>query len=516
MKLEDVTIRIRPRNKWEGADLGLLMVNAWWRPMLGAWIIITLPVFVVLLLVISDPGIAMLVFWWLKPVFERSHLYVLSHALFGNTPTVKQILRSFWSVAKIQWLMSLSLRRFSLTRSADLPIIQLEGLRGKERKKRIQLLHHHNMNPASWLTVLGVHVETVLLVGILGLIVAFIPEQTEFDYMVYISDAESSYRLLTAIVGYLVMTMVAPFYVATGFSAYINTRTHLEGWDIELAFRRIAKRISNTKVKSLGTAASIFFSLIFIGFFSSLDTVNADEQYRLPPKRLHTPVTVKKDIEEILSSNDFHNLEKVRKLKSKDGSEFNLFEWLKSIFKGENRKSDTSSISWVQSIGRMLAHLFEVLLWVIPIIIIIYLVLYFKDKNLYFRFYKKEDDYNPPISLFGLDMRDESLPDNVLGEVDRLWRLKKHRQSLSLLYRASLVRMMRTHQVEFAQGDTEGECLQKVRSAVAQDLATYFKKMTGAWITLAYGHQSPSSEMFDDLCRSWKQLNEDSTLKTHA
>ena len=116
MNLEDVTIRIRPRSKWEGADLGVLMVKAWWKPMLGAWLVITLPVYVMLLLVFSNLSIGMIVFWWLKPIFERSHLFVISQALFGNTPTVKQTIRSFWSVAKIQWFMSLSFRRISLTR----------------------------------------------------------------------------------------------------------------------------------------------------------------------------------------------------------------------------------------------------------------------------------------------------------------------------------------------------------------------------------------------------------------
>jgi hypothetical protein len=32
-------------------------------------------------------------FWWLKPAFERLPLYILSKALFGETPTLKEALQ---------------------------------------------------------------------------------------------------------------------------------------------------------------------------------------------------------------------------------------------------------------------------------------------------------------------------------------------------------------------------------------------------------------------------------------
>ena len=37
--------------------------------------------------------------------------------------------------------------------------------------------------------------------------------------------------------------IVEPLYVAGGFSLYLNRRTVLEGWDIEIAFRRMARRL---------------------------------------------------------------------------------------------------------------------------------------------------------------------------------------------------------------------------------------------------------------------------------
>ncbi len=40
-----------------------------------------------------------------------------------------------------------------------------------------------------------------------------------------------------------VVILLDPLYVGTGFAVYLNRRTGLEGWDLEIAFRRMARRI---------------------------------------------------------------------------------------------------------------------------------------------------------------------------------------------------------------------------------------------------------------------------------
>src|SRR5690606_23002780 len=48
---------------------------------------------------------------------------------------------------------------------------------------------------------------------------------------------------LTNLLYALVLVVWEPIYVASGFSLYLNRRTILEGWDIELAFRRLRTRL---------------------------------------------------------------------------------------------------------------------------------------------------------------------------------------------------------------------------------------------------------------------------------
>jgi hypothetical protein len=60
-------------------------------------------------------------------------LHVLSRAVFGEVPAPRSVLRSFreWAVGLAG---ALTLDRFDLARSFNLPVRQLEGSRGREAR----------------------------------------------------------------------------------------------------------------------------------------------------------------------------------------------------------------------------------------------------------------------------------------------------------------------------------------------------------------------------------------------
>src|SRR5207342_1489924 len=47
---------------------------------------------------------------------------------------------------------------------------------------------------------------------------------------------------------YVASTALEPFYVGAGFGLYLNRRTQLEAWDVELAFRRLRERLGGALV----------------------------------------------------------------------------------------------------------------------------------------------------------------------------------------------------------------------------------------------------------------------------
>ncbi len=249
MRLSDATVVIRPRTTWEAMDLGVLMSQQHRRLLMTSWAIVTLPVYMLLTLLLWDsPSLVVVVFWWLKPAFDRLPLYILSKALFGETPTLKQALRQWPALLKPQLLASLTWRRLSLSRSFLMPVVQLEGLAGEAREQRLRVLLQRNGGAAQWLTIIGVHLETALWFGLMALFYLFVPQQVEleWDWQALFDTTEYGWLWFEHLVNFLyplVLIVWEPIYVACGFSLYLNRRTILEGWDIELAFRRLRQRL---------------------------------------------------------------------------------------------------------------------------------------------------------------------------------------------------------------------------------------------------------------------------------
>src|SRR5690606_9039169 len=100
MNLDQLTIEIRPRRAWEAIDLGLLMARRWWWPMLQVWLLITLPLLaLVIFLPASWVWLSYALLWWLKPLFERPLLHILSQAVFDQAPATRMAVKAFWGLA---------------------------------------------------------------------------------------------------------------------------------------------------------------------------------------------------------------------------------------------------------------------------------------------------------------------------------------------------------------------------------------------------------------------------------
>ena len=361
MRLSDATAVIRPRTTWEAMDLGVLLSQRHRRLLMTSWAIVTLPVFALLSWVLWDsPSLAVFIFWWLKPAFDRLPLYILSKAMFGETPTLKQALRQFPQLLKPQLLASLTWRRLSLSRSFLMPVVQLEGLSGEPRQQRLQVLLQRNASAARWLTIIGVHLETALWIGLMVLFYMFLPQQVELDWswQTLILAATQDWRWLEHLTNaFYALVLIAwePVYVACGFSLYLNRRTVLEAWDIELVFRRMRQRLSSAAVTLLLAA----FLLM-----PTAQTVWAAEPVISPdsPRLLDQPLTSqasRDSIKAILDQPPFKNKESVTRYRfgedqssDETADDDPTTEWLEALLKLlDNQRFDAA------------ATLIEVMLW---------------------------------------------------------------------------------------------------------------------------------------------------------
>lgn len=69
-----------------------------------------------------------------------------------------------------------------------------------------------------------------------------IPDVVALEFGDLLDDGSAWGQLWLNIIGFCGMSLVEPCYVAAGFALYLNRRTGLEAWDLELGFRQMAAR----------------------------------------------------------------------------------------------------------------------------------------------------------------------------------------------------------------------------------------------------------------------------------
>lgn len=178
MNLDRLAVNARPRSSWESVDLGILLARRHWLQMTALWLFPAALLFLVLGLIFpGSPGWVIFAIWWLKPVFERLPLLVASRQLFGERMDNREALSHFRRANGRDWLAWISWRRLSFTRAFDMPLTVLENATGRARATRLSLLHRKAASTASWLHIVGVHVEMILGLGVMALVYTLLPEQ---------------------------------------------------------------------------------------------------------------------------------------------------------------------------------------------------------------------------------------------------------------------------------------------------------------------------------------------------
>ncbi|NWD68042.1 DUF4129 domain-containing protein [Pseudomonas gingeri] len=504
MRLTDASVAIRPRSTWEAMDLGVLLVQQHRGVLMGSWALVTLPIFALLsLLLWEHPSIALLLFWWLKPAFERLPLYILSTALFGDTPTLKQALSAWPRLLKPQLLASLTWRRLSLSRSFTLPVQQLEGLDGHARQQRLRVLLPQSLSGARWLTLIGTHLEYVLWIGLMAVFYLLLPRQIDIDWhwqkLLFAAQHEWLWleHLSNAFYA-LILILWEPVYVACGFSLYLNRRTVLEAWDIELIFRQLRQRL-------LPVIAALLLGVGLLSVPFAPPVMAAEPPAPNTPRLLKQPLTSQASQDAIkaqLQAPPFKNPETVTRWRLGEASA---------------KASDKISSSWLKTllerfdsrIAGRLAQGLEILLWAALFGLLAWLTWRYRNGLQTFVGRRPKPRGKPAPSatpqLFGLALDLDSLPDDIAASAEALWP-QQPREAMSLLYRGLLSRLLHDYQLPLKSADTEGQVLERLAQLPKPDLQAFSQELTRHWQNLAYGHRLPTPPQQQALCASWRQL----------
>lgn len=517
MRLTDASVAIRPRSAWEAMDLGVLLARRHAGLLMASWALLTLPLFGLLCLLLWQyPGWAILLFWWLKPLYERLPLYILSHALFGATPSLKQAFKALPGLLKPQLLASLTWRRLSPTRSFDLPVLQLEGLAGKARNQRLTVLGQRDAGGASWLTLVGVHLEMALWIGLAALLYLLLPQQIELDWSwASLVDAASGKWLwlehLSNLLYVLILIIWEPIYVACGFTLYLNRRTALEAWDIELVFRQLRQRLTGVAYAMLLGLGLLFAQLPNSAMAAEATGSSCPLPDPFGPQAerlLNQPLSsqaAQEQISLLLDQPPFEHKESVTRWRfaeeAEEPSEEDIQAWTELIEKLLKLAEGWSSAS-------TLALIFEALLWAALLGLIAWLLWRYREWLSTFAGRLQLPQRRPPpapTQLFGLEVSPESLPDDIPSAVQQLWD-EQPRAALGLLYRALLSHLLHQCRLALKSAHTEAEVLALIEQLQQAELSRYSAELTRHWQNLAYGHRLPPAALKDQLCSQWRQL----------
>lgn len=485
MKLDDITVQIRPRSPWEAMDLGVRIYQQYWKAIYLPWFALVLPIFILLNTVFFEAmWVASVLLWWLKPLYDRLVLHILGRSLFGEIPDTRASLRALPGAMKNGLLLQLTLFRLDPSRSFRLPVMQLEGLKGKQRSERMRVLHARGSTPAFWLTITGLHIELAINFALFALIYLLMPQDIGLGVLSpFFEDIPPWWADLMSNFLYLIsLSLIEPIYVAAGFMLYLNRRTELEGWDIELIFRRLAQRL---KTLAQGGVAA----LLLIGLIATPQPIMAEE----PQKPL--PVTESaRIIEEVLSDPDFGST------RIEEQWRFSDFDW---DFDDEEEEEEDSWLSSLSFAG--LAGIIKSLIILGVLGAIAYLLHRYRDAISDAATRSRKEPSAPDI-VMGLDIRPESLPEDIPAEARRLWAAGEHRQALSLLYRAVLSRLVNHYDLEILEGDTEADILRSAQPRLAGEGLEFLGQLTTAWQLIAYAHRQPPNERFESLTSTWPQV----------
>ncbi|WAC17996.1 hypothetical protein OVA24_12180 [Luteolibacter sp. SL250] len=472
MRLEDVTAEIRPRSDWEAVDLGFAMIRRdFWRCFTVWWLALLAPVLIAGWFLREMPLVLAALFWWWKPVGSRMVLFDLSRRLFGEKPGWKAVFREIPRAWIRRFFYRMIFARFSPWLPVTLAVEDLEGLRGKPYRQRAKQLARRGDGVVMWLYFAADLTAAWLALSVFAIVIMMMPEGESGPWQAALESFDQSNPFDIPLViswtaagcAMLGMALVDIFVTGAGFGVYVNNRTWLEGWDVELAFKRLGQRLGKLAAV-LVLAASLFFPL------------SSHAQETGPDPEI---------IREVKSHEDFKvhsETYKVPVSKSKSSSSSGGFGAVPAY---------VALIFGYTALAALLGFL----IWVI-----------WNNRHAFRLAYSGGGALKEAPSarmVMGMEVTAESLPKDIPTAAWALWTAGRRHEALALLYRGTISKVIDVARVEIQESDTEGDCLRRVEDAGSSAHPDYFKGLTGAWMRLAYAAQDPPEMEVRALCESW-------------
>jgi hypothetical protein len=416
-----------------------------------------------------------LILWFLKPLFDRPVLHIISVRFFESNAGIKHF---FKGLGKTLWRGlpgDLLWRRFSPLRAAMMPIRTLEYSSKKSIKetvKRKELLKRSGIGYCFLLTCWGIVLEITLLSG----------EITFFMMITNLMDIGNDVSVFTIeffrkaevfifpawCINYI---LIESLYVCMGFSLYINSRIEVEGWDIEIMFRNFAKKLK----KSSGILILLVFMFLPVNAFT--DDFNTDD--KIPMEKLHG----------ILSSPDFGG--------EKDS-------WGIRFKKQQEERDNFNFNPSMEKLRFIFAFILRFIIVVLITALIIFIIFYVRR----FAYKRNSGTEEPAITiLHGISLGN---PELILQRAVEFFEQGNLRLAWGYCTTAGILSWTVYCGLSFPPDATESECVKIVSSSFDNDKVITFNRLINHWINFVYAGRLPPDGSFEeavDFCKSMRIYN---------
>lgn len=492
MQLDRITIALRPRSPREAIDLGTKLLRANARAVWSAWFVVTAPVFVLLNAgfgLIGKPWLALLAMWWLKPAFDRLPLYVFSRSLFGEVPGWRASLRGqrAWrwgpTLAQLAWL------RLDSMRALRLPLVFLEGLRGGAARARWRVLSAPLVGQTAFLTQCCFLFELAIWASLWLLVPLLVPSElwpsSKAAFMHTLQGVSSGGLVYASNLAlYLAMSLIEPLYVAAGFALYINRRTQLECWDLDLAFRRLGARL----------AASLMLLLACLAFVPTGARAAEGKTPRVSMDALFpaAPAAERARLD-AAAATVAHDRLLGRTVKRR--------EWR---WRAQTKTTPATPASPFGIGTRLFGLVMKLLLYAMGGAALIALAVALARRAGTGQGIGRRSPDRPakPEAPQAQDL-EPPLPADLAGAVRALWDEGHRRAALALLYRGTAEAVFATAQIEWSPAATEADCLMFAGKMPVSEHGEQARRIVRAWQAAAYADRLPDGEAIERLLDGW-------------
>jgi len=476
-------LALRRRSSWEAADAGLLL----WRENFIYFLpFFAMPFWICAFALRLLPGniqyLSWLLLWWLKPLFDRTVLHIISVRFLEKGANIKRICRGLGRSLRRGLCGDLLWRRFSPLRAAMMPVRVLESSakRGKAAQRR-KILKRGGLGFCALLSFWGIALEITLLIGEL-LFFMIMAELIRSGFVSSLGDSIKNAEIYIFAAWCFNYMLVESLYVCMGFSLYTNSRIEVEGWDIEIMFRGLAE-----KFRSKSIACALLVLCLTVGLF-------------FPPKAIAgewKPASAPEDIpleqlQNILDSPDFGGekdswgIRLKNPMQPKEIPDFNLnpnLEKMRQIFAFILRFFLIAAIS----------------------ALIVFLLFFIRKFS---RGGKAEKD---TPSMKALSGKSEEGPESLLDKAAGFFDRGDMRLAWGYCVAAAVKSWSLYRGIAFPPNATENDCAELVNAASKGDEARAFDELIKNWVNLAYAGRFPPDGSFQAaaaFCKTLRPANE--------